>query len=1471
MDGKTLKQEKLKDNFSRKAEIISLISDDDDDVGDDDDIDVVCVVTDQEAETKVKDDRIQPRQQVKVEQGKSAVKHESQGNSFCSNNAEDLFKRYCGEDVNAAQQKEIIQAVSDKPFCLYLYVGVQLGRARTTSFVLIGYFDQSSGVSVVRLFHKLQMSVDTYDPQISVDMDVTHTDGIILINSLKQLDLPLSNLAMFYCTAPHPAVKEVFVPQLRTFNPNLISLCSLPGMAGRVCQAGIEASFSDVVNLVNDVHGHYSTLLSVNDCLKELFVHSKSYNSSLPISTQWVFIVNTVQKMTNCWQELLEYFKSRIQTKDICRIRSKLLDIKVQLHFLFLSHALEPLRAFQKLQLSGTADLALELRLTAELVHSYAASILQPSATVSFLKKRDIHLLRGKEKLLPTAEVDVGSRARDLMVSMEDLGDETKSNFLKRAHSFYKSALQGLVESIPEQFANVSLRNMELLLKEPETNTDSKLLGRVVSEMAVDLGLCKPDSPETKWLAYNYLRFIQSLKDEPSSTGQGRRWGQMLFRMRPYPMMHRLFLTLLALPASTDKTKVLARVLKNPEAARNGEKPPQDSSSLGKRPRRRPIIRRKPPAGFGVRKRRDENGESSSDDSESINAKKPLYFPAKVSSNMQDSDYTDNSSDVLVTEESRICQTGRMTIEKCETRKQADSIFIVSDEEDNRSSPTATEPSLSKLSVCAQGEMVWGRIEGFSFWPAVIIPSRKGSQLPENRTVQWYGHQMFSEVGLKSLSPYEAFGQHFCANSFATFITYREAIFSSMQEAARRCKKQFSAPLEDKEELLKQMLDWAFAGFQPSGPDGLKPKALINDAAKKATPKVKKKLFQKAQTSPVTSSPVRKKGNANVSEMTVSLNNLSCNSTLNSTQSKVLNKEIGNTMEKSPRGLMTEKVSPGWAAETSRGAKEKQGSGQGWNKGKVGWGKKKVQGGLKGKKGHKKICPHLNGSDNDMSPDFVPYKKRNYTKAYNKVNEPASTYKQPDQKLRGETINRIMSMKLDIEGYCLCCGGEDTVVSHPLFKGSLCLKCKNNLTETLYRYDEDGYQSYCTICCYGMEVILCGNDSCSRSYCEDCLNILAGPGTYASLKVLDPWICYLCQPHKPHGALVPREDWSIRVQELFANNSAMEFEPHRVYPSLPASQRRPVRVLSLFDGIATGYLVLKDLGFKVEKYVASEVCEDSLAVSTVSHDGKIIHVGDVRFITLEHLEEWGPFDLLIGGSPCNDLSIVNPLRKGLYEGTGRLFFEFYRILQLLKPKEDDPRPFFWLFENVVFMNTHDKVNICRFLECNPVLVDAVKVSPAHRARYFWGNIPGMSRPIIASQKDKLSLQDCLEIGREARVTKVRTITTNPNSLKQGKDVSMLPVVQNGKEDILWVTELEMIFGFPKHYTDVKNMNRQQRQKVLGKAWSVPVVRHLFAPLKDYFAFEELPVSTTISSSSATSAPSSASSSSPASPDMQFLR
>lgn len=56
-----------------------------------------------------------------------------------------------------------------------------------------------------------------------------------------------------------------------------------------------------------------------------------------------------------------------------------------------------------------------------------------------------------------------------------------------------------------------------------------------------------------------------------------------------------------------------------------------------------------------------------------------------------------------------------------------------------------------------------------------------------------------------------------------------------------------------------------------------------------------------------------------------------------------------------------------------------------------------------------------------------------------------------------------------------------------------------------------------------------------------------------------------------------------------------------------------------------GYLVLKDLGIQVEKYIASEICEDPIAVGTMRHEGNITYVHDVRNITKRNVspEGWG--------------------------------------------------------------------------------------------------------------------------------------------------------------------------------------------------------------------------------------------------------
>ncbi|XP_055491416.1 DNA (cytosine-5)-methyltransferase 3A isoform X2 [Leucoraja erinacea] len=625
------------------------------------------------------------------------------------------------------------------------------------------------------------------------------------------------------------------------------------------------------------------------------------------------------------------------------------------------------------------------------------------------------------------------------------------------------------------------------------------------------------------------------------------------------------------------------------------------------------------------------------------------------------------------------------------------------------------------------GELVWGKLRGFSWWPGRIVSwwmTGRSRAAEGTRWVMWFGDGKFSVVCVEKLMPLSTFSTAFHQPTYSKQPMYRKAIFEVLQVASNRAGKLFPAQsgnddletTKGVENQTKQMIDWALDGFLPLGPKCLDP------------PEEERNPYKEVYT-------------------------------------------------------------------------------ESW-----------------------------------LEPEAAPFPPPPPAKKPRRSTEKLKVKEIIDERTRERLVFDVRQNSRNIEDICLACGSQNISLEHPLFIGGMCQGCKglrqaktgNCFLECAYQYDDDGYQSYCTICCGGREVLMCGNNNCCRCFCVECVDLLVGPGAAQAAIKEDPWNCYMCNHKEIFGLLRRRDDWPIRLQHFFANNHDQEFDPPKLYAPIAAEKRKPVRVLSLFDGIATGLLVLRDLGIQVERYIASEVCDDSITVGMVRHQGKIMYVGDVRNVTRRHLLEWGPFDLVIGGSPCNDLSIVNPARKGLYEGTGRLFFEFYRLLHETRPKEGDNRPFFWLFENVVAMGVSDKRDISRFLECNPVMIDAKEVSAAHRARYFWGNLPGMNRPLVAMYNDKLDLQTCLEHGRTAKFNKVRTITTRSNSVKQGKD-QHFPVLMNEKEDILWCTEMERVFGFPVHYTDVSNMSRLARQRLLGRSWSVPVIRHLFAPLKEYFA------------------------------------
>ena len=154
-----------------------------------------------------------------------------------------------------------------------------------------------------------------------------------------------------------------------------------------------------------------------------------------------------------------------------------------------------------------------------------------------------------------------------------------------------------------------------------------------------------------------------------------------------------------------------------------------------------------------------------------------------------------------------------------------------------------------------------------------------------------------------------------------------------------------------------------------------------------------------------------------------------------------------------------------------------------------------------------------------------------------------------------------------------------------------------------------------------------------------------------------------------------------------------------------------MNILSLFDGISCARVALERTGLPVKTYYASEIDKHAITVSTKNHPD-IIRLGDVRNITADSLP---PIDLLIGGSPCQDLSIAKKDRKGLGGERSGLFWDYVRLKNELNPT-------YFILENVASMPKADKDIITGALGVEPVLFNASLVSAQSRKRLFWTNL-----------------------------------------------------------------------------------------------------------------------------------------------------
>lgn len=292
-----------------------------------------------------------------------------------------------------------------------------------------------------------------------------------------------------------------------------------------------------------------------------------------------------------------------------------------------------------------------------------------------------------------------------------------------------------------------------------------------------------------------------------------------------------------------------------------------------------------------------------------------------------------------------------------------------------------------------------------------------------------------------------------------------------------------------------------------------------------------------------------------------------------------------------------------------------------------------------------------------------------------------------------------------------------------------------------------------------------------------------------------------------------------------------------------------MKVLSLFDGISCGRLALARAGIPVERYVAYEINENAIKISKANWND-IEHCGDV---TVADFSQYNGFDAIIGGFPCQDLSINKRDRQGLEGKRSGLFWHLVRAIEEVKPK-------YFLVENNYKMPQKDQDIITKTLGVEPILIYSGKVSAQSRYRLYWTNIPNVQQPedlhiylkdIVehneAKEKDLTNLtrfnnKTYVNYDRPARIGTIgkggqgervysiegKSVTLTANGGGRGAKGGLYLV--DGVVRKPTPIECERLQTLPNNYTACLSDN--ERRKVISNDWTVDVIAHILRSIPE---------------------------------------
>jgi site-specific DNA-cytosine methylase len=271
----------------------------------------------------------------------------------------------------------------------------------------------------------------------------------------------------------------------------------------------------------------------------------------------------------------------------------------------------------------------------------------------------------------------------------------------------------------------------------------------------------------------------------------------------------------------------------------------------------------------------------------------------------------------------------------------------------------------------------------------------------------------------------------------------------------------------------------------------------------------------------------------------------------------------------------------------------------------------------------------------------------------------------------------------------------------------------------------------------------------------------------------------------------------------------------------------------------TGRQALENVGIKVNKYYSSEIKPYAIEL-TQHHFPDTIQVGDVTKWK-EWDIDWSSIDLVLSGSPCQDLSAAGK-RAGINGSRSSLFFTFVEILEHIKSLNSKV---LFLQENVGSASKLDVGIMSRALGVYPVRINSSLVTAQLRDRYYWSNIrtkeDGMFGDIITDipqPKDKcILLKDIITSGEVSALKHVSLKTNQCQSntqrylIHRNETTGMITLI---KKDglVRTVNKIEMcrLQGFTDNYCDI--LTTSKAGSLLGDGWTLPIIEHIFSFIKN---------------------------------------